>query len=222
MILESKRLRLLGIDPSTTNMGVAVIDIDLTAPSLFDLVYVNTIKGDKLIFKDEEYRYETDVTLRSKGLAKAYSELLEIYQPDAVVCEDNFLGASPDTFKRLIEMVCLLRYATEQHNRGLHLANVLPNLAKAIVGANFPGTQKEHVLQGIKLYPRLRTNKIDLDALDDHSTDAIIITLWLAEQFAIGYNVMPLSYWEPVNLNPNKNKPKKKGKRRGKFRKRKA
>ena len=69
--------------------------------------------------------------------------------------------------------------------------SVLPNLAKAIVGANFKGTQKEDVLKGLKNYPHLDLNGIDLDTLDDHSVDSIVIALYLCEMVAKDYKVFP-------------------------------
>lgn len=215
MTKNDRCIRVLGIDPSTTNMGITIIDIDLMEIKPFKLVYVNTIKGDKVNYIDSEEHYEPDVALRCLALSRAYTELLEIYEPDAVVCEDNFLGKSADTFKRLIGMVCLLQTATRAYSRKLHLVNVLPNITKAIVGANFGGTQKEHVVEGIRTYPRLDLGSFDINTLDDHSTDSIIIACWLGEQLARGYDRLPYPHWVPKDLNPNKDKVKSKGKRRG-------
>ncbi|UYE93517.1 RuvC-like Holliday junction resolvase [Shewanella phage FishSpeaker] len=183
-------IRVLGIDPSTSNMGITMIDVNMFKEEKFKLVYVNTIYGDKVNyaipdqFNDEDH---TGVEARCYGLARAFKQLAELYSPDVVTCEDNFLGASADTFKQLIKCVNLLReYANKLD---LHMSFVLPNLAKDIVGANFRGTQKEDVIRGIQTYPWLNSEGFDLTVLDEHSADSVAIALYRCEQIAKHYKV---------------------------------
>lgn len=178
-------VRSIAIDPSTKRMGISVIDINLTECAKFKLQWVETIHGEKL----EHYgsvNYDDDGAVQSRihGLSKSYRQLLEFFKPTIAVCEDNFLGASPDTFKRLIEAVSLLRMETESYGEGLYMVNVPPRVAKETVGANFKGTQKEDVTKGIKKYEAIDLNGHDLDVLDEHSIDAIAINLTVCERIA--------------------------------------
>ncbi len=209
MIDPDARLRCIGTDPSTTNMGVAVIDINMIKAAPFELVHVNTIQGDKVDYHDISNYTSRPATARGYGLAQSYKSLLEIYEPNAAITEDNFLGASADTFKRLVETVDLLRQATHEHHKGMFLANVLPNIAKAVVGANFKGTQKEDVLAGLKAYPRLNLNGVNLDDLTDHAVDSIVICLYLCEDIARGYNILYKPEWRPFTPEPRKKSKKK-------------
>lgn len=179
-------VRSIAIDPSTKRMGVSIIDINLAETEKFKLQWVETIHGEKL----EHYssvNYDDDGAVQSRihGLSKSYRQLLEFFKPTIAVCEDNFLGASPDTFKRLIEAVSLLRMETESYGEGLYMVNVPPRAAKETVGANFKGTQKEDVTKGIKKYKAIDLNGHDLDVLDEHSIDAIAINLNVCERIAI-------------------------------------
>ena len=183
-------VRVMGLDPSTTNMGVFVVDINLSKRTPFELVYANTIYGDKVVY-DIPVQFDdtagTGVMARSFGLARSLGTLIDIYAPDSGICEDNFLGASPGTFKNLIMFVSGVR--NEFVSRGTHLSYVLPMVAKDVVGAAFKGTQKEDVRKGLLAYPHLDAKGIDLTLLDEHSVDAGAVTLYRAEIIAKQYGV---------------------------------
>lgn len=190
LIKEEGWVRILGIDPSTSNMGISIVDVNVFQMEKFRLRYVNTIFGDKVNylipdqFNDEDH---TGVEARCYGLARAFKQLAELYSPDVVICEDNYLGVSADTFKQLIKCVNLLReYANKLD---LHMSYVLPNLAKEIVNANFRGTTKEDVIRGIQSYVWLDSTGFDLSVLDEHSADSLAITLYRCEQVAKQYKV---------------------------------
>lgn len=183
-------LRVMGIDPSTTNLGVVVIDVSLTNPESFKLIYIGTLQGVKLIYDIPDQFDDTSGTgvgARSFALARALGVLIDVYEPDTGICEDNFLGVSALTFKQLVQVVSMVRESFTK--RGKHLSYVLPNLAKAIVGANFRGTQKEDVKKGLIDYDWLDSNGFDLEKADEHSIDAGVVTLYRCEQIARDYGV---------------------------------
>lgn len=199
-------VRVIGIDPSTTNMGVCIIDVDLTVKTPYKLVYVNTIKGDKVLY-DIPIQYDdttaTSVLARSYCLSRALGELLDFYTTEFVlhddgemevrqrhltgIIEDNFLGAAVLTFKQLVQFVSLAQNA--YISRGIHVSSVLPNPAKDIVGANFKGSQKEDVHKGVMAYEHLDSTGFDLTVLDEHSADSVAVTLYRCEMIAKHYGV---------------------------------
>lgn len=183
--LKDGWIRVLAIDPSTSRMGVSVIDVNLEITSKFKLIWVETIHGDKLEhFQGTNYNDEQRVQSRIHGLGEAYGQLLSFFDPTVVCCEDNFLGPSADTFKRLVQAVEILRSKTEAYGNGLFMVNIPPKVAKETVGANFKGTQKEDVTKGILDYHNLEFNGFDITSLDEHSIDAIAINLTLCERIA--------------------------------------
>lgn len=178
-------IRVLGIDPSTTNMGVTIIDVPLEAGKKLQLRYVNTIQGEQVKYdiplQFDDTTTGTGVLARSYGLSRALKEIMNLYLPDVTICEDNFLGVSPGTFKQLIQAVSLLREACNSADKPCHLVYVLPNPAKETVGAFFSGSTKDDVKQGVLDYKDLDHNGIDLTEVDEHSADSVAITLFQCE-----------------------------------------
>ena len=192
-ILKSPEcVRVLSIDPSTSCMGVSVFDVNIVRPEPFKLLYMNTIFGDKLLY-DIPAQFDdtasTAVVARSYGMGRSLDMLVQIFEPDSGICEDNFLGMSALTFKQLIQVVAILR---EQFTaNGVHMSLVLPRLAKAIVGADFKGSKKEDVHKGVMEYKWLDAGEIDLALADEHSADSVAIGLYRCEMIARQYGVFP-------------------------------
>lgn len=185
-------VRVLGIDPSTSCMGVSVMDVNITKPEPFKLLYMNTIFGDKALYdipKQFDDTAGTSVAARSYAMMRSADTLIQIFEPDTGICEDNFLGMSPLTFKQLIQVVSMLCQACSKND--LHLSYVLPRLAKQVVGADFPGSKKEDVHKGVMDYPWLDAGEIDISLADEHSADSGAITLYRCEQIARHYGVFP-------------------------------
>lgn len=186
------KVRVMGIDPSTTNMGVWFVDVNIVKPEPFKLVYGNTIYGDKILY-DVPVQFDdlasTKVMARSYCMARSLGTLIDIYEPDTGICEDNFLGMSALTFKQLIQCVGMLRETCT--SRKLHLSMVLPNLAKAIVGVTGRGMTKDDVAEGLKNYTWLDAGDNDLSLMDEHSVDGGAVTLYRCEMIARQYGVFP-------------------------------
>lgn len=195
----------MGIDPSTTNMGVFVVDVNIEKAAKFELVYANTIYGDKLLY-DIPVQFDdlagTKVLARTYGMYRSLKNLVAIYEPDSGICEDNFMGMSPLTFKQLIQCVGLLLRAFVENDT--HLSYVLPNQAKEIVKANFRGTTKEDVQKGLLEYSALNIGEFDVTLMDEHTTDAGAVALYRCEQIAKDYGVYqswPLSILSQEEIN---------------------
>lgn len=185
-------IRVLGIDPGTTGLGITIIDVNTLKEEKFKLVYVSTIFGNKVNYSlptQFDDTSHTGVESRGYGLARSFKKLGELYSPHTVICEDNYLGASPDTFKQLIKSVMLLREFCNKLD--IHMSYVLPNIAKEIAGANFRGSTKEDVISGIQEYKWLDSTGFDLSVLDEHSADSVAITLYRVEEIAKHYKVFP-------------------------------
>jgi len=173
-------------------MGVSVFDVNIATQEKFQLLYMNTIKGDKLLF-DIPIQFDdmaaTGILARTYALARSLTQLIVLFEPDMGIIEDNFLGANPSTFKQLIQAVYMLRDAFVK--KGVHVSYVLPRPAKAVVGADFDGSTKEDVLKGLMEYPYMEVGDIDLSVVDDHSSDSGVIGLYRCEQIASHYGVLP-------------------------------
>lgn len=192
IVKDPDYIRVFGEDPSTSCMGITVIDVNIKKKEPFKLQYINTIFGDKNLY-DIPVQFDdtasTCVMARSYAMMRSTGMLVQIFEPDTAICEDNFLGMSPLTFKQLIQVVGLQQQIFTEN--GVHLSMVLPRIAKAIVGADFTGSTKEDVHKGLMAYPWLDAGDIDLSKVDEHSADSGAITLYRCEQIAKHYGVFP-------------------------------
>ncbi len=182
--------RVIALDQSTSCTGVSVFDVNLVKPAPFELRYMNTIHGDKLLY-DIPVQFddlaETKVLARSYAMSRSVDMLIQIFEPDMGIGEDNFLGMSALTFKQLITLTEIMRKPFVEN--GVHLSFVPPRLAKAVVGADIKGGNKEDVKIGLMKYKHLNTNGIDLSLVDEHSSDSGAIGLWRCESIAKDYGV---------------------------------
>ena len=184
--------RVISLDGSTSNTGVWITDVNIVKPEPFKLVYANTIYGDKVNY-DIPVQFDdtasTGLMARCYGVTRSLGILLDIYDVDTGISEDNFLGMSALTFKQLVQLNCLFRDLFFQ--RKVHLSYVLPNLAKAIVGVTGRGKTKDDVADGVKAYPWIDPGEFDLEAMDEHSIDAGAVGLYRCESIALNYGVFP-------------------------------
>lgn len=182
--------RVISLDQSTSCTGVSVFDVNLMKPAPIKLQYMNTIFGDKLLY-DIPVQYDdlssTKVLARSWAMARSINMLIQVFEPDMGIGEDNFLGPSPETFKNLIKLTEILRSPFVEND--VHFSFVLPRLAKAVVGADFKGSTKDDVRIGLMNYPHLDSNGIDLSIVDEHSSDSGAIGLWRCEKLARDHGV---------------------------------
>lgn len=177
-------IKIMGIDPGTSWLGVALLQVNTKKKEPFKLIFVDSYRGD---LTDFNIREDTPHQTKAKGLLRSYEYLLEHLEPNIISCEDNFLELSPSSFKRLIEVVTMMSYHTvkELPEVPFHLA--LPRLTKQIINVDFRGSTKDDVKEGLKNYNFLDLNGFDLDSLTEHANDAILLALYEAVQLYKSY-----------------------------------
>lgn len=189
-------VRVLGIDPGITNLGAAAFEVDPYELKPFKLVYADTLQGE---YNEFGVSKQNPTQLRALGLHRAYSHIFELIKPHVVSCEDNFLGPSAQSFKRLIEIVSFLHLHNSLSGDRVGFIQVLPRLAKQIVGADFKGTTKDDVTKGLKECKFIDLNGFDLDKLTEHANDAILLGLYTCVQY---YKDLG---WDVINGNAKSN-----------------
>lgn len=173
-------VRILGIDPGITNLGLAALEVNVYEKKPFKLVYADTLKGEHNEFGVIRNNPQQ---IRALGLLRSYGHIFELIDPHVVSCEDNFLGPSPSSFKRLIEIVSFLHQHTVTTGKTVGFKQVLPRLAKQIVDADYKGADKDSVTKGLKVCPFLDLNGFNLDKLTEHANDAVLLSLYTAVQY---------------------------------------
>lgn len=171
---------IVGIDPGTDTVGVAILKFDLTT---FQIVGVDaqTLHGSKLnksnIWMSELHG---DRASRIYHLQENLESIFNFVQPMDIVAESPFFSRRrPQAYAALTEIVTAIRFAVMRHDGWKQLLLVDPPSVKVAVGAEVQGG-KESVRQALlKILPELHyCGMIPFLQLDEHSIDAIAIALW--------------------------------------------
>lgn len=182
---DSRPYRIVGLDPGTDTFGAACLDLDLGTKQL-ELVEVNTFSGEQL---SRSLPYVAQVYGDRTARLMAHEQNLLGYfkylQPHCIISESPFLGRFPQAFAALTECVSAIRRAVMQYDGFMPLLVVDPPTVKLAVGVKGKGKTKDDVKDGLqKLIASgklLNTVGVDIDALDEHSVDAIVVAYTRAE-----------------------------------------
>lgn len=175
--------RVVGIDPGTNTLGVAVLDIQL-ATNEIALLDARTFVGQSML---DGYRKLAAVHGDRMARLMAHEDNLVRYfqtmTPHSIISESPFLGRFPATFAALTECMTTIRRAVWRYEQELSLLLVDPPTAKMAVGLVIRrGMDKEDVKQAILRLTALQNpTNLDLAALDEHSIDAIAVAFTRAK-----------------------------------------
>ena len=173
---SSDTVSIVGIDPGTQNLGVAVLLINIVS---FKIVYSEawTIVGSRLAGKDswaEELH-----GARFSRIAALEQNLLNIFRhfrPLEIACESPFYSQRhPQAFGALTEVICGVRNAVINYDQWKYLHLIDPPSVKQAVGAK-GNAQKEIIKEKIlQLTELCYSGNIPIQFLDEHSIDALAV-----------------------------------------------
>jgi hypothetical protein len=207
-------LRIVGFDPGTAHLGVAVLDWVWGDP-LPVVVYANTFHA-----KDETHDSSMAEIIgkrdcRMRTLRAELQEILPILEPHFAITETPFMQRGKlSAYESGVEIQLMLRECLWEYSPRIPLNGINPKTLKNHLGVVHVGTDKSDMYRAVlKVYGK--STIIDLTELDEHSIDAIGACnfFWRAELMNL-----------PSLITPAPKKPKKKSsgkKRRGKKRKKK-
>ena len=170
--------RVLGIDPGTTTLGVAAVSWDMVSKH-YRVGNAFTLKAN-----DNHPGYQSIAEIHGGRISRFYQQADELrnvfanVQPHAVIVESPFMGRFAQSFGALTECVLNIRQLVYEYDFTMPMFEVKPTTVKKVVGVhkNKMG-DKEDVRRAL----RERTDiiwDIDLEALDEHSVDAVAIALY--------------------------------------------
>lgn len=185
------------IDPGTETMGVSLGGLH---PITLEQTYIEgfTMRGSVANYRWANVLH--DGASRDSRLLGLEDQLVNYFahtRPHMVVYEDNYLGASPQSFKALIEACMAIRHAVWRYNPYLASYTVKPNQAKSIVNAiarrgMTHEERKELVRAGLSQYRRMPIQPPVLAGLDEHSVDSAAILAYALNEVS---NEIQLSQW---------------------------
>jgi Holliday junction resolvasome RuvABC endonuclease subunit len=175
--------RILALDPGTNTLGSAFLDVDLVRQSMV-VAGATTYKAASMSLDYDSYRdTHGDRAARLRAHEENLVHLMAIWRPHAVVCESSFMGKFAQAYAALVECICSIQRATYRYNPSLPLIVIDPTTVKKSTGMVGPLRGKDPVRDALRLIPYLQyAPGINLEALDEHSVDAIAIAHWRAAQ----------------------------------------
>jgi len=181
-------IRILGIDPGTDTLGVAILDVSMVTYEAI-VVYAETFKASKEIKNlswMETMRGGRDARL--KRHSETLYALLNNTTPTLVAAESPFLQRMRvNAFEALVECYAMLRNTIWMYSPGLYLRRIDPISAKNYCGVSHIKTDKTHMYAAItSIYKGKHLPSVDLLSLDEHSIDAIAICHCLLRKYILG------------------------------------
>lgn len=167
--------RLVSIDPGTRKSGFAVLEIHPVTGELF-VVDAWTLDVDKIT----EREHGELIYLHGMGVARqivlqdSLWRILDAWRPATVASESPYFSGLVSTFRRLTEAVAAFRVAVTRYDAFMQLFTYEPSVAKTALHVPGNSNDKELVREAIRAHPTL-CRFIDLDLLDEHAVDAILI-----------------------------------------------
>ena len=174
---------LLGIDPGSSTLGVAILELDsITFSIVATTAY--TIEATKLeLFNTLDLRLP-ERERRLRAISKAISLCLEDYKPLTLAIESPFFNSrKPSAYAVLIETMYVLKQTARAYDLNLPIIEVDPPTAKKAIGVRrlkakerrrLKLTTKDLVREALLPLTALKLTS-DIDSLDEHSLDAIAV-----------------------------------------------
>ena len=178
ILLELHDMRILAIDPGTTNTGIAIIDID--ANLQLHLIFAETIDAILLSqqYKDIAYLYGIRQA-KIHAIATQIKYICTLYTPDVVISEAPFYSPTrPNAFAALVETITTIRCYVRQVFPYIDFSTIDPSTVKKNMGVSGISGDKSLMLKAVKLQRLSYENSVNLDSLDEHAIDAISVGLY--------------------------------------------
>ncbi len=175
--------RIIGIDPGSSALGVAVLDLyldDLTV-ELVDARTFNAAKGIRDY--DVLVQYQHERFARLQYMSDSLSGYIYAMRPNGVASESPYMGRFPAAFRALSECLLIIHQAVVAYDPYTRLHMIDPMTVKAAVGVvskgykNKAALAKEHVRNAVLGLTLSNPNNIPMDQLDEHSIDAIAVAM---------------------------------------------
>lgn len=177
-------LRIIGIDPGSTTMGVGLIEVNLKDQLIIGMA-AKTLNAKKLRLSELDEKVHSARYSRIYALGDALYDLFAEVKPSIVACESPFMSRrQPTAYGSLMETVYAVRTALRNYDSTIPLDLVDPPTAKIAVGAK-GNAGKEEVLAGLvkvcekegALFDEEKSG-MAIKEIDEHSSDGLAIAYW--------------------------------------------
>jgi len=176
--------RIVGIDPGTDTLGIAVVDVDL-ATHVVSVIDARTLSGSTLIRGNRRVAelYGARFT-RLQALEEALGYFLHDFQPHAIISESPYFNSrQPSAYGALVEAMSMLKRVVYMYCSSIRLETVDPASNKANLKVSGKSGDKDLMKRAVLgLVALSNPHAIDLAQLDEHSIDALTVAWYKAGQ----------------------------------------
>jgi Holliday junction resolvasome RuvABC endonuclease subunit len=170
--------RILGIDPSTTSVGIAVIDVDerIGVPHV---LWTETIKRNQVL---KEFPWLLDVYDERSAAIYAYKRyfyrLLDHFEPDFVTIESSYLGRNPGSYKALSEVIKTFGNTVMEWDCTIPFYSITPSEVKNTLGVSGKSGEKGEMRSALlhQVVP-FTAEELNLTQISEHEIDAVAVAL---------------------------------------------
>lgn len=190
MELPPSHYVILGIDPGTETMGVAIMGLDLYTKEVFAYNVFTLHASHRVNQLGVQAQVYGDRFARLNSLGESLQSLCEQYTPHSVIAESPFLGRFPQSFEALVDCLSVIRRSIANYDPTLLVETVDPPSAKKAVGVNPKGSTKEDIRDAVLKLPIIRYPGVYFEHLEEHATDAIAVAYYRIKQIKeqlVGY-----------------------------------
>lgn len=177
-------IRILGVDPGNTTMGVAILDLAIPDMTM-TLAHAYTVDSVKQ-YTDRHYLIEhrSERHLRQKIMGQAMVRALRFYEPDLIAIESPFMHRLPQAFAALTELMLRLEDAVAECNISIPITKIAPVKAKKAIGVK-DIKSKASVKEALKK-KNVAIMERQWGVMDEHSIDATVVAFVIAQQIING------------------------------------
>lgn len=171
--------RVLAIDNGTDTLGTVIADIDIRK-DVMDIVHAETCTASRTAARWSSIAFLHGARFaRYRALRQYIDDLLDRYDPDAIVVEGPFMHLHAESFATLRESLYMIREAAIEYHPSLPVHVVAPMSAKKAVKAKRYDKGKDFVRDAVlELKDVYYDRSIDQYTLDEHGIDAVAVAYY--------------------------------------------
>lgn len=180
----AKTATVMGIDPGSSNLGVAIIEFDIESMTIVKTI-ASTLVGVKLMKKDTwDTELHGERFSRIRALKEAMLDLMETHNPVQIACESPFYSQRmPSAFGVLMEVLIAVKEAIYEYDSWRVVWLIDPPRVKQGVGGKGNADKDKMKELVVGLSDLCYEGDVPLAQLDEHSIDAIAVAYCKFKEF---------------------------------------
>jgi len=160
-MIQKMKKRILGIDPSITSTGWAVLEyeedelVNIITPEKEESLFKGNYKPELLDYDNIETDSDKTDRKRFYQIYEQLEKIIKFYKPEIISIEDQYSSLNPKTLKRLSHVRGVCMFLAEMYQKDMYL--YYPTSVKKIASGNGRAS-KEEMTEAINEYFDLGLN----------------------------------------------------------------